>query len=68
MLQVYRGQFESIQMEEDEKIEDYFLWIDEVVNTIIGSGETIKYFRYYGQNFWERCPKDLIPKCLPWKK
>ena len=51
MLQVYRGQFESIQMEEDEKIEDYFLWIDEVVNTIIGSGETIKYFRYYGQNF-----------------
>lgn len=40
-LHVYKGQFEGLKMEKDEKIEDYFLWINEVINIVRGLGETI---------------------------
>lgn len=33
-LQNYRGQFESLKMEEDENIASYFLCVDNVVNSI----------------------------------
>ena len=41
-LQVYRGQFEILRMEEDDSIAIYFLWVDEIVNTIKGLGEKIE--------------------------
>jgi hypothetical protein len=41
-LQTYRGQFEQLNMKEDEDITDYFLQVDETVNAIIGLGEEIE--------------------------
>ena len=41
-LQTYRGQFKQLKMKEDENITAYFLWVDEIVNAIIGLGEEIK--------------------------
>jgi hypothetical protein len=41
-LQSYRGQFEQINMKEDENIATYFLRVDEIVNAILGLGEEIK--------------------------
>ena len=43
-LQTYRGHFEQLKMKEDENISSYFLWVDEIVNAIIGLGEKIKEF------------------------
>ena len=33
-VQVYTGKFEGLKMEEDENIATYFLWVDEIINTI----------------------------------
>jgi hypothetical protein len=41
-LQTYRGQFEQLNMKEDENIAAYFLRVDETLNAIIGLGEEIK--------------------------
>jgi hypothetical protein len=41
-LQTYRGQFEQLNIKEDENIETYLLRVDERVNEIIGLGEVIK--------------------------
>jgi hypothetical protein len=41
-LQTYRGQFEELNMKEDENIAAYSLRVDETVNAIIGLGEEIK--------------------------
>ena len=41
-IRVYRGQFEGLKMEEDEKIAHYSLCILEMVNTIRGLGEIDK--------------------------
>ena len=38
-LQTHRGEFESLKMMEHENITDYFLHVDEVVNTIKGIKE-----------------------------
>jgi hypothetical protein len=38
-LQTYRGQFEHLNMKEDENIAAYFLRVDETVNAIIGLGK-----------------------------
>ena len=40
-LQVYRGQLESLRMEEDENIATYFLQVEDVVNTIRGLWEIV---------------------------
>ena len=42
-LHSFRIQFESLKMEEYEDITTYFLRIDEVVNTMRGLGEKVKY-------------------------
>ena len=41
-LQSFKSQFESLKMEEFEDIATYFLYIDEVVNTMRGLGEKVK--------------------------
>ena len=41
-LQIYRTQFESLKMDENETIAAYFLRVDEVVNTMRGLGEKIE--------------------------
>lgn len=41
-LQVYRTQFETLKMNEDEDIAIFILRVDEVVNITMGLGETIK--------------------------
>ena len=41
-LEVYRMQFETLKMNEDENIAKFFLIVDEVVNIMLGLGETIK--------------------------
>jgi hypothetical protein len=41
-IQTYRGQFEQLNMKEDENIASYFLQVDEIVNAIIGLEEEIK--------------------------
>jgi hypothetical protein len=38
-IQTYRGQFEQINMKEDENIAAYFLRVDETVNEILGLRE-----------------------------
>ena len=38
-LQTYRMQFEHLMMMEEEDIAYYFLWVDEIVNTMRGLGE-----------------------------
>ena len=38
-LQTYRRQFEHLMMNEEEDIATYFLWVDEIVNTMRGLGE-----------------------------
>jgi hypothetical protein len=38
-LQTYRGQFEQLEMKEDENIVSYFLQVDEIVNAIRRLGE-----------------------------
>ena len=40
--QTNRGQFEQLKMKEDENIVTYYLWVDEIVNAILGLGEEIK--------------------------
>ena len=35
-IQTYKGQFESLKMKEREKIAEYLLRVDEIVNAIIG--------------------------------
>ena len=35
-LQTYKRQFEYLKMKEDEDIAAYFLWVDEIVNTMRG--------------------------------
>jgi hypothetical protein len=37
--QTYRDQFEQLKMKEYENIASYLLWVDEIVNEIIGLGE-----------------------------
>lgn len=41
-LQVYRGQFDSLRMEEDKTVATYFLQVDKVVNTIRGFREIVE--------------------------
>jgi hypothetical protein len=41
-LQTYRDQFEQLKMKEDGNIVDYFLRVEETVNTIIGFREEIE--------------------------
>jgi hypothetical protein len=43
-LKTYRGQFEQLNMKEDENFAAYFLRVDETVNEIIGLGEEIEEF------------------------
>jgi hypothetical protein len=38
-LQTYIRQFEHLEMKEDEDIVAYFLWFDEILNTLRGLGE-----------------------------
>ena len=40
-LQMYRPQFQTLKMHEDEDIAKFFLRFDEVVNIMLGLGETI---------------------------
>lgn len=40
-LQVYRNQFEMLEMNENEDIAKFILRVDEVVNVMLGLGETI---------------------------
>jgi hypothetical protein len=40
-LQIHRGQFETLKMNEEDNIAAYFLCVDEIVNTIKGLGEEI---------------------------
>ena len=41
-LQTYRRQFEHLEMKEDEDTATYFLWVDEIVNTMRGLGEKVE--------------------------
>jgi hypothetical protein len=41
-LQVYKGQFETLKMNEEENIAAYLLHVDEVVNSIKGLGEDVE--------------------------
>ena len=41
-LQIFRAKFEQMKMNEDEDIETYFLWVDEVVNNIKGLRDELK--------------------------
>ena len=41
-LQTYRRKFEYLKIKEDEDIVAYFLWVDEIVNTMRGLGEKVK--------------------------
>lgn len=41
-METYRGQFEFLEMEEDESIVSYFLHVDSIFNSIIGIRERIK--------------------------
>ena len=38
---MYRGQFESLKMKEEENIAEYLIRVDEIVNTIRGLGEEL---------------------------
>ena len=38
-LQTLISKFEQLNMKEDEEIATYFIWVDEIVNTIRGMGE-----------------------------
>ena len=40
-LQTHRRKFKSLKMKEEENIASYLLYVDEIVNTIIGLGETV---------------------------
>jgi hypothetical protein len=40
-LQIYRGQFETLKMNEEENIVAYILHLNEVVKSIIGLGEDL---------------------------
>ena len=41
-LQTYRRQFEHLMMKEEEDIVAYFLWVDEIINTMRGLGEMVE--------------------------
>ena len=41
-LQTYRREFKHLTMKEDEDIATYFLWVDEIVNTMRGLGEKVE--------------------------
>ena len=41
-LQMYRGQFEQLTMNEEEDIATYILRVDQLVNTIRGLGEEVE--------------------------
>ena len=41
-LQIYKGQFESLKMKEEENIGEYHLQLNEVVNAIKGLGGKLK--------------------------
>ncbi|XP_059068383.1 uncharacterized protein LOC131858915 [Cryptomeria japonica] len=41
-LQTYRAQFEGLKMKKEERIAEYLLKVDEVVNAIKGRGEEVK--------------------------
>ena len=41
-LQSYRRHFEHLMMMKDEDILDYFLWVDEIMNTMRGLGEQVE--------------------------
>ena len=41
-IQTYKRQFEHQTMKEDEDIATYFLWVDEILNTMRGLGEKVE--------------------------
>ena len=41
-LQAYIGQFEQLRMNENEDMTAYIIWVDQLVNTIIGLGEDVE--------------------------
>ena len=41
-LKTYIRQFEHLTMKEEDDITTYFLWVDEIVNTIRGLGEKVE--------------------------
>ena len=56
-LQTYKGQFEILKMKEEEKIAEYLLRVDEIVNVNRGLGGVIK----------EREVVDKVLRTLPMK-
>ena len=41
-IQIYRGKFEHLRMNEDEEIESYIIRVDQLVNTIKSLGEEVE--------------------------
>jgi len=60
-IHTYRGQFEHLIMKEDKDIATYFLWVDEIVNTIIGLGENLK-IQLLLKIYWDLSQSDLTLK------
>lgn len=45
-LQTFQRQFESLKMNDEEDFVAYFLWVDEVVNSLKGFGKEVKEVTY----------------------
>ena len=56
-LQTYKGWFENLKMKEEENIAEYLVRVDEIVNSIRGTGEEIK----------EKDVVDKVLRTLPMK-
>ena len=59
-LQMYKGQFEQLRMNEDEDITTYILRFDQIVNTIRGLGKEVDE-AIFVQKVLRTLPKRFIP-------
>lgn len=62
-LQVYRMQFQTLKMNEDEDISNFFLRVDEVANVMMGLRETIRE-SVTKQKILRLSPSKFNPKAL----
>ena len=60
-IQVYRAQFENLEMNDDEDIASFFLRVAEIVNNMKALGETIKEAVIF-KNILRSLPSSFNPK------
>ena len=62
-LQMYRSQFKSLKMGEEEDVADYFQRVEEIVNTMRGLGEKMEP-KLVVQKILRSMTPTTIPRCL----